>query len=104
MRESQERGSTSQKKSLLSSGKSLFVPQVNFGIKGKDINIPLSTVHSVWVTAERLKREERSLGCHSCDHFSLTSETYLTVPHKQLQQPEPSLFKPEQGLSPTRKF
>jgi hypothetical protein len=72
--------------------KSLFVPQENFGIKDKGINIPLSTVHSVWVTAERLKREERSLGCHPCDYFSLTSGTYLTVPHEQLQQPEPSLF------------
>jgi hypothetical protein len=71
--------------------KSLFVPQGNFGIKGKGINIPLSIVHSVWMTAERLKREERSLWCHLCDYFSLTSGTYLTVPNKQLQQPKPSL-------------
>jgi hypothetical protein len=48
-------------------------------------------VHLMWVTAKRLKREDRSLGYHPCDYFSLTSGTYLTVPYKQLQQPKPSI-------------
>jgi hypothetical protein len=91
-KERQERGFTSQKKSLLNSGKSLFIPQGNFRIKGKGINTPLSTVHLMWVTAKRLKRKGRSLGCHPCDYFSLTSRTHLIVPHKQLQQLEPSLY------------
>jgi hypothetical protein len=36
--------------------KSIY-PTKKFRIKGKGINTPLSTVHSVWVTTERLKRE-----------------------------------------------
>jgi hypothetical protein len=45
----------------------------------------------VWETAKRLKREGRSLGCHPCNHFSLTSRIYLTVPPWWLQQPKPSI-------------
>jgi hypothetical protein len=90
-RKARERVHQPGKKVAVELRKSLFIPEEIFGIKGKGINIPLSTVHLMWVTAERLKREGRYLGCHRCDYFSLRSGTYLTVPHKQLQQPEPSL-------------
>jgi hypothetical protein len=42
-------------------------------------------------TREIQERERDLLRCHPCGHFPLTSGTHLTVPHKQLQQPEPSL-------------
>jgi hypothetical protein len=47
-----------QKKSLLNSGTSLFVPQRNFRIKGKRINTPPSTVHLRWMTLKRFRREK----------------------------------------------
>jgi hypothetical protein len=86
-----EKGATSQEKSMLSSGTSLFIPQRNVGIKDKGINTSQSTVHLRWMTLKRFRRERDLLRCHPCDHFSLTSGTHMTVPRMQLQQPEPSL-------------
>jgi hypothetical protein len=53
-----KRGATSQKKSLLNSGTSLFVPQGNIRIKGKGINTPSSTVHLRWMILKRFKRDK----------------------------------------------
>jgi hypothetical protein len=72
-------GTTSQKMLLLNSGAILFVPQGNSEHKTEGINTPSSTVHSVWVTTERLKRKRRSLGCHPCNHTFLTSESHTSV-------------------------
>jgi hypothetical protein len=49
---------TSQEKSLLNSGTSLFVPQGSIRIKGKGINAPPSTVHLRWMTLKRFRREK----------------------------------------------
>jgi hypothetical protein len=57
-KERQERGATSQKKSLLNSGASLFVPQGNFGVKGEGINTPPPTIHLRWMTLKRFRREK----------------------------------------------
>jgi hypothetical protein len=53
-----KKGTTNQKKSLLNSGISLFVPQENVGIKDKGINTLPSTVHSKWMTLKRFRREK----------------------------------------------
>jgi hypothetical protein len=53
-----------EKKSLPNFRAILFVPQGNPERRIADIYTPVSTVPSAWVTARRLKREKRSLGCH----------------------------------------
>jgi hypothetical protein len=53
-----KKGATSQKKSLLNFGTSLFVQQGNFEIKGKTINTPPSTDHSRWMTLKRIRIEK----------------------------------------------
>jgi hypothetical protein len=66
----QERESTSQKKSLLNSEKSLFVPQENFGIKGQGCKYP--TIHcpfEVDDTQEIQERKRDLLRCRPCNHF-----------------------------------
>jgi hypothetical protein len=62
-RGAKERAHRSER-SLMNSGATLFVPQGNTEHKIKGINTPPSSIHSAWVTAERIEREERSLGCH----------------------------------------
>jgi hypothetical protein len=57
-------GHRSGKKSLPNSGANLFIPQGNPELRTGDIYTPVSTVPSAWVTAGRLKRDKRSLGCH----------------------------------------
>jgi hypothetical protein len=53
-----KKGTTNQKKSLLNSGISLFIPQGNVGINDKGINTPPSTVHSRWMILKRFRREK----------------------------------------------
>jgi hypothetical protein len=54
---------------------------------GKRQGYKYPTIHypfEVDDTQEIQERERCLLRCHPCDHFSLTSGTHLTVPHKQL--------------------
>jgi hypothetical protein len=64
---------------------SSFVPQGNIRVGDKGINTSPFTIHSVWVTAKRLKREKGDLlGVTHGITFSLTSGTHLAVSYKQL--------------------
>jgi hypothetical protein len=59
-----ERGHQSEE-SLMNPGTNLFVSQGNVRVRDKGINTSPFTIYSTWVTAKRLKRGGRSLGCHS---------------------------------------
>jgi hypothetical protein len=72
-----KRGATSQEKSLLNSGTSLFIPQRNVGIKDKGINTPPPPVHSKWMTLRRFKRD--LLRGHPFDYSSLTGGSRASV-------------------------